>query len=169
MEQIKPNESEGKARKVKDIIKPAKSISDKVSVRAALDEMQARAIDSSPVTDERGKLLGTLSKNKMNRNVGGLGHDPKIEPVEAHIEKNSAYCFEDQTIAEAERIMLNAKVGEVPVVTGEKLLVGAINIEAITREKDAWKKTPGTLRNPASEGATIGCSIPPLHQQISQS
>ena len=169
MEQIKPNDSEGKARKVKDIIRPANSISDKVSVKAALNEMQARAIDSSPVTDERGKLLGTLSKNKMNRNVGGLGHDPKIEPVEAHIEKNSAYCFEDQTIAEAERIMLNAKVGEVPVVTGEKLLVGAINIEAITREKDAWKKTPGTLRNPASEGATIGCSIPPLHQQISQS
>jgi CBS domain-containing protein len=169
MEQIRPNDSEGKARRVKDIIRPAKSISDKVSVKAALDEMQARAIDSSPVTDERGELLGTLSKNKMNRNVGGLGHDPKIEPVEAHIEKNSAYCFEDQTIAEAERIMLDAKVGEVPVVTGEKLLVGAINIEAITREKDAWKKTPGTLRNPASEEATIGCSIPPLHQQISQS
>ena len=43
MEQIKPNDSEGKARKVKDIIKPAKSISDKVSVRAALEQMQAQA------------------------------------------------------------------------------------------------------------------------------
>jgi CBS domain-containing protein len=139
MEQIKPNDSEVanfKHRTVRDIIKPAKSISDKVSVKAALDEMQAREIDSSPVTDERGELLGTLSKNKMNRNVGGLGHDPKTEPVEAHIEKNSAYCFEDQTIAEAERIMLNAKVGEVSVVSGEKLLIGAINIEAIAREKD---------------------------------
>ena len=135
MEQIKPNDSESKTRRVKDIIKPAKSISDKVSVKVALDEMQAREIDSSPVTDERGELLGTLSKNKMNRNVGGLGHDPKTEPVKAHIEKNSAYCFEDQTIAEAEQIMLKAKVGEVPVVTGEKLLVGAINIDAIAREK----------------------------------
>src|SRR5437773_4620882 len=172
MEQIKPNYFGGanfEARTVKDIIEPAKSISNKVSVRAALDQMQAQATDSSPVIDQCGELLGILSKNKMNRNVGGLGHDPKTEPVEAHIEKNNAYCFEDQTIAEAERIMLNAKVGEVPVVTGEKLLVGAINIEAITREKDAWKKTPGTVRNPASEGATIGCSIPPLHQQISQS
>jgi CBS domain-containing protein len=138
MEQIKPNDSEGanfRARTVKDIIKPAKSISDKVSVKAALDEMQAWEIDSSPVTDEHGELLGTLSKNKMNRNVGGLGHDPKTEPVKAHIEKNTAYCFEDQTIAEAEQIMLKAKVGEVPVVTGEKLLVGAINIESIVRDK----------------------------------
>ena len=49
--------------------------------------MQARAIDSSPVIDQRGELLGILSKNKMNRNVGGFGHDPKTEPVEAHIEK----------------------------------------------------------------------------------
>src|SRR5437764_6651348 len=138
MEQIKPNHSRGanfEARKVKDIIEPAKSISNKVSVKAALDEMRARAIDSSPVIDQRGELLGTVSKNKMNRNVGGLGHDPKTEPVEAHIEKNSAYCFEDQTISEVEQMMLNAKVGEVLVVTREKLLVGTINIEAIAEKR----------------------------------
>src|SRR5438067_11956036 len=138
MEQIKPNYfgcANFEALTVKDITEPAKSISNKVSVRAALDEMQARAIDSSPVIDQRGELLGTVSKNKMNRNVGGLGHDPEMEPVEAHIEKNSAYCFEDQTVAEAEQMMLNAKVGEVPVVTREKLLVGTINIEAIAEKR----------------------------------
>ena len=136
MEQINPNDFGGKVRTVKDIIKPAKSISDKVSVKAALDEMQALGIDSSPVTDKRGELLGILSKNKMNRKVGGFGHDPKTEPVEAHIEKDNLYCFEDQTVAEAEQMMLNAKVGEVPVVTREKLLVGTINIEGLHRRKD---------------------------------
>src|SRR5947208_4892249 len=123
------------ARTVSDMIEPAKSIFNKISVKAALDEMQARAKDSSPVIDQRGELLGTLSKNKMNRNVGGLGHDPETEPVEAHIERNSAYCFEDQTIAEVERMMLNAKIGEVPVVTREKLLIGTINIEAIAEKR----------------------------------
>ena len=172
MEQIKPNASEQtnfKACTVKDIIRPAKSISDKVSVKAALDEMQARRIDSLPVTDERGELLGTLSKNKMNRDVGGLGHDPKTEPVKPHIEKNTAYCFEDQTIAEAEQIMLKAKIGEVPVITGEKLLVGVINIEAIAREKNGEQKTLGTIRNAVPEIATTGCSMPLLNQQIAQS
>ena len=143
MEQINPNHlarANFKARTVKEIIKPTKSISNKVSVRVALDEMQARAIDSSPVIDQRGELLGTLSKNKMNRNVGGLGHDPKTEPVEAHIERNHAYCFEDQTIAEAEHMMLNAKIGEVPVVTREKLLIGTINIEAIAQKKRSRKR-----------------------------
>ena len=137
MEQIKPNYFGGAnfgARTVKDIIEPAKSISNKVSVRAALDQMQAQAIDSSPVIDQRGELLGILSTINMNRDVGGWGHDPKTEPVEAHIEKKSAYCFEDQTIAEAKQMMLNAKLGEVFVVTREKLLVGTINIEAIAGE-----------------------------------
>ena len=145
MEQIKPNHPAGadfEARTIKDIIEPARSIFNKVSVKAALDEMQARAIDSSPVINQRGELLGTVSKSKMNREVGGLGHDPKTEPIEAHVEKNGAYCFEDQTVAEAEQTMFNAKVGEVPVVTREELLVGTINIEAIAQEKrrreNAW-------------------------------
>ena len=138
MEQIKANHLgrvNFKARTVKDIIQPAKSISNQVSVKAALDEMQARAVNSSPVIDQRGELLGTVSQNKMNREVGGFGHDPKTEPLEAHMERNNPYCFEDQTVAAAEQIMLEAKVGEVFVVTREKFLVGTINIEAIAQKK----------------------------------
>src|SRR5882672_5681521 len=163
MEQIKHNHSgraNFEARTVKDITESAKSIFNKASVKAALDEMQARAIDSSTVIDQRGELLGTVSKNKMNRNVGGLGHDPKTEPVEAQIEKNNPYCFEDQTVAEAEQMMLNAKVGEVPVVTREKLLVGTINIEAIAQEKKRRKCLEPL--NPVPESLTIEYSTPLL-------
>jgi signal-transduction protein with cAMP-binding, CBS, and nucleotidyltransferase domain len=138
MEQINPNNSERAdfiARTVKDIIKPAKSISDKVSVKLALDEMQAWAIDSSPVINRRGELLGTVSKDEMKRKVGGLGHDPRTEPVEAHIEKDNSFCFEDQTVTEVERIMLKAKVGEVPVVIRGKLLLGTISIDVIAQAK----------------------------------
>jgi signal-transduction protein with cAMP-binding, CBS, and nucleotidyltransferase domain len=144
MEQIKPNHGGGanfEARTVKDITESAESIFNKASVKAALDEMQARAMDSSPVIDQRGELLGTVSKNKMNREVGGFGHDPKTEPVEAHIDRNNPYCFEDQTVAAAEQIMLEAKIGEVFVITREKFLVGTINVEAIAQEKkrrNAW-------------------------------
>ena len=138
MEQMELNHSGAanfEARTIKDIIEPAKSIFNKVSVKAALDEMQARAIDSSPVIDQRGELLGTVSKNKMNQEVGGLGHDPKTESIQAHMEKHNPYCFDDQTVAEAEQMMLNAKVGEILVVTRGKLLVGTINIEAIAQER----------------------------------
>src|SRR5437868_10646920 len=168
MKRIKSNHSEGancEARTIKNIIEPAKCIFINVSVKAALDEMQARAIDSSLVIDHRGELLGTLSKNKMNREVGGFGHDPKTEPVEAQIEKNNPYCFEDQTVAEAEQMILHAKVGEVPVVTREKLLVGTINIEAIAQEKRRRKRLEPLTYDPAAESATIGRSMLLLHHQ----
>src|SRR5206468_6975801 len=137
------------ARIVKDIIEPAKSIFNKVSVKAALEELQAWARDSSPVIDQRGELLGTVSRNQMNRKVGGFGHDPTTEPVEAQIEKNNPYCFEDQAVAEIEQMMLNAKVGEVPVVTREKLLLGTVKVEAIAQEKRRRKRLEGL--NPAPE------------------
>ena len=72
----------------------------------------------------------------MNRKVGGLGHDPKTVPVEAQVEKNNFYCFEDQTVEEARQIMCDAKVAELPVVTREKLLVGTTNLEAIAQHSD---------------------------------
>jgi CBS domain-containing protein len=74
--------------------------------------------------------------------------------------KNSAYCFEDQTIAEAEQIMLNAKVGAVLVVTRETMLVGTINIEAVAQKKNGRKRWK-PLGNPAPEGATIDTTTPP--------
>jgi CBS domain-containing protein len=158
MEQIKHNRSRGahfEARTVKDIIKPAESILNKVSVKVALDEMQTRAVDSSPVIDQRGELLGTVSQNKMNREVGGFGHDPRTEPLEAHMEKNNPYCFEDQTVAAAEKIMLEAKVGEVLVVTREKLLVGTINIESIVAQKHGRKDPLGASEKSAPRSITI--------------
>jgi len=123
------------ARPVRDIIEPAKTVLGEVSVQTALDEMQARGIDSALVTNQRGELLGTVSSNEMNRKVGGLGHDPKTEPVEAQVGKNNVYCFEDQTVADAKQIMCDAKVAEVPVVTREKLLMGTTNLEAIAQDK----------------------------------
>ena len=158
MEQIKHYHSLGanfEARTLKDIIKPAESILIKVSVKVALDEMQARAVDSSPVIDQRGELLGTVSKNKMNREVGGFGHDPKTEPLEAHIDRNNPYCFEDQTVAAAEQIMLEAKVGEVFVVTREKLLVGTINIKSIVAQKHGRQDPLGASEKSAPRSVII--------------
>ena len=123
------------ARPVKDIIEPAKTVQGEVSVQTALDEMQARGIDSALITNQRGELLGTVSSNEMNQKVGGLGHDPKTEPVEAQLKKDNVYCFEDQTVAEAEQIMCDANVAEVAVVTREKLLLGTTNLEAIAQDK----------------------------------
>src|SRR5205814_9772440 len=108
-------------------------VASKVFVQAAVNELQARGVAWAPVTDQRGELLGAVSKNEMNRKVGGMGHDPKTELVEAHLEKNNPYCFEDHTDAEAEQIILDANVAEAPVVTREELVVVTTSLEAIAQ------------------------------------
>ena len=140
-EPMEPNKSipetdtKVETKPVKEIVEPVTTVPDKVSVNAALEELKAQNAESSFVTSEDGKLLGSVSKDEMNRKVGGLGHDPEAWPVELQVEKPTVCCFEDQTIGEAEKVMLDAKVEEVPVVTQDQSLVGKTTLEAIAQKK----------------------------------
>ena len=131
------NDEKVETKPVKEIVEPATAVRSEVSVAAALEEMRARRDESAAVTDQSGKLLGGVSKNQMNREVGGFGHDPQAFPVEPQMDKDVARCFEDQTIGEAEKVMREAKVDQVPVVTEEISLVGKATLEAIKQKKKA--------------------------------
>jgi CBS domain-containing protein len=99
-------------------------------VESALDELQAQKLDSAPVTDSEGTLVGKVSKQQMLRGVIGYGHDPKTSPVEPEIEKEgAAYCYESETIAKAVEVMREVKVDELSVVSGEKKLLGKATME----------------------------------------
>ena len=145
MESKKTDEGKIEDKKVKEITEPAAAVSSDVSVKVALDEIKARGGQSSPVTDPGGKLLGSVSKDQMNRKVGGCGHDPQTASIEPQVEKGSAYCFEDQTVGEAEKVMRDANVNELSVVSRDKVLVGKTNLEAISHQrKPEEEKTQAT-------------------------
>ena len=91
------NDEKVDAKPVKEIVEPATAVTPEVSVAAALEVMRAHGDESAAVTDQGGKLLGGVSKNQMNRKVGGLGHDPEAFPVEPQMDKDVTRCFEDQT------------------------------------------------------------------------
>ena len=135
---MEPKENALKARggekPVKEIMEPAKAVSSEASAEAAIDEIAAEKGESAPVTDTEGKLLGTVSTDRLNRKVGGLGHDPKTTSVKPAIEE-SACCFEDQSIDEVEQVMREAKVQEVPVVNRDKHLLGKTHLGKIEEEK----------------------------------
>jgi CBS domain-containing protein len=129
----------GDTKSVKEIIEPAQTVRGEGSVEAALKKMRAQGNESSAVTDQGGKLLGSVSKNRMNRKVGGWGHDPHTVPVEPQVKKDVLCCSENQTIGEAEKVMLAGKVDEVLVVKEDKLLVGKVTLGAIAQKKHAAK------------------------------
>ena len=78
-----------------------------------------------------------MSESELNRKVGGFGHDPKIELAQTELNQETVYCFEDQTIAEAEKLMREGNLRQLPVLTREKRMVGIVRLEDIAREQRA--------------------------------
>jgi CBS domain-containing protein len=139
----KENAAEGNVgdKQVKEIVEPTIAVPWKTTVNVVLDEMAAQKADSALVIDEENKLLGRVSRRELNRKVGGLGHDPNSFPVEPETNENSAFCFSDQKIAEAEELMRNKNVEEVAVVNRDQVLIGKASLKKIKKEKKDKLKT----------------------------
>jgi CBS domain-containing protein len=69
----------------------------------------------------------------------GFGHDPKTELAETELNREAVYCFEDQTIAEAEKLMGEGNLSQLPVLSREKRMVGIVTLEDIAREQKSDK------------------------------
>jgi CBS-domain-containing membrane protein len=125
-------------RTLKEIVHGrAKTLRPGASVQEACDELRSEGMTSSLVTDNNGQLLGAVSTSELNRKVGGFGHDPKIELALTELNQKTVYCFEDQTIAEAEKLMRAGNLRQLPVLTHEKRMVGIVTLEDIIREQRA--------------------------------
>ena len=122
-------------KEVKEIVEPTIAVTSETTVNVAVEEMAAEKLDSAPVIDDESKLLGTVSREELNHKVGGRGHDPKCFSVEPQINKNNALCFSDQKIDEAEELMRTEKIGEVPIVNRDEVLIGKANLETIKKKK----------------------------------
>src|ERR1700722_15567041 len=107
-------------RTLKEIVHgEAKTLRPEALVQEACDELRSGGMTSSPVTDKNGQLLGTVSESELNRKVGGFGHDPKTELAQTELNQETVYCFEDETLAEAERLMHLNNLNRLPVLTRE--------------------------------------------------
>jgi CBS domain-containing protein len=125
-------------RTLKEIVHvEAKTLGPEASVQEACDELRSEGMTSSPVTDKDGQLLGTVSASDLDRKVGGFGHDPKIELAQTELNQETVYCFEDQSIAEAEKVMRERNLRQMPMLTREKRMVGIVTLEDIAREQRA--------------------------------
>ena len=151
----KPNTkevAEGKA--VKEIAEKAVSLETKASVKSAVDHLETHGLETAPVTDPEGTLVGKISKDRMIRGVSGRGHDPQATPLEPEVEKEGEpYCYEHEPIAEAEEVMRQMKADAVSVVSEEKKLIGKATRDAIEEER---RKTESEQDPPSQDLSSLG-------------
>ena len=153
---MEPSESKPKTKEVvegkpvREIAERAISLETKASTESAVDHLETHGLKAAPVTDPEGTLVGKVSKDRMICGVSGRGHDPQTTPVEPEVEKEGEpYCYENEPIAKAEKVMREAKVATLSVVSEEKKLIGKATRHAI--EKERLKAESGKPRTDLKE------------------
>ncbi len=125
-----------KSKPVKEILEPAAPVETSASVESAVGHLKSQTSESAPVINPEGTLVGKVSTDQMIRGTTGRGHDPKTTSVEPQMHKDGEpFCYENESIAQAENVMQEAKADELSVVSDEKKLVGKATRGAIEKEK----------------------------------
>jgi CBS domain-containing protein len=116
------------------------------SVRLADLEMKLGQMRHLPVIDEKGRVVGVLSSSDIYRAFGESGRRRKV-PVAEIMSRNVRTVNPSVPAHVAVRIMLDHKIGSLPVVSDGQALVG------IVTETDFLNLVYRLLRHPMAHVA----------------
>jgi CBS domain-containing protein len=131
-----------------EVIKPESSITE------AAKKMRSLDVGALPVCDGR-RLLGMLIDRDITIRATAESRDPDKTLVRDCMSRELVYCFEDQDIKEAERVMQDKQIGRLPVVTREKLLAGIVALGDLATKTGDVQQVGRTVREvskPRPEG-----------------
>ena len=97
------------------------------TLQEAAQRMKALDVGSLPVCDN-GRLVGMLTDRDITVRCVSDGHDPSRDHARDAMTPEISYCFEDQDVTEAARIMREKQIRRLPVLNREKRLVGIVSL-----------------------------------------
>ena len=105
-------------------------IGEKARIREAMDVLQSLEIRHLPVVNDEREVVGMLSDRDL-REVRSDRMDGRVTEI---MSTNVFSVEEEDDIEDAVELMLDNKIGAVPVVDGEGALVGIISYVDVLRE-----------------------------------
>jgi CBS domain-containing protein len=112
------------------------------SVETAGQLMRDHDTSKWPVVKDS-KLVGMVSQENPDWEMGGKGHDPKTWKVGQIMSQSVVFCYEDEDCASAEKMMEERGLSYLPVVDREMRIIGIFSREEIKAK---------TQQAPAKEG-----------------
>lgn len=122
-----------------EVIPPAALLRD-----AAL-KMRQLDVGMLPVKDGD-RLVGTLTDRDITVRATAKGCDPTGTPVREVMTQEVVYCFEDQDISEAARLMQERQIRRLPILNREHKLVGIVSLADLAVHWGEEKLTEETIR-----------------------
>src|SRR4030095_16886915 len=104
-----------------EFIEPATTIMD------AAQRMQDRDIGAIPV-GENDRLVGMITDRDITTRAVAGGSDPKTTAVRDVMTKGICYCYENDDIKEAAKIMEEKQIRRLVVLNKDKRMVGIVSL-----------------------------------------
>ncbi len=139
----------------------AECIRPEATLQEAAERMKKLDVGSLPVC-ENDRLVGMLTDRDMVLRAVAEGQDPKSARVDSAMTPNLVYCFEDQDVADAARIMKDQQIRRLVVLNRDKRLCGIVSLGDLAVDTGDQKLAGETLERisePASPRAmpkTVG-------------
>jgi CBS domain-containing protein len=102
-------------------------------IQEAAGKMKSLDIGSLPVCNNR-RLLGVLTDRDIAIRAVAAGHDPSTTKVSDMMTPELIYCFEDENVKEAAKLMERHQIRRLPILDREKHLVGIVSLGDLALE-----------------------------------
>jgi CBS domain-containing protein len=121
--------------KVKDIMTPGvECVRPSDTLRQAADKMRRLDVGPMPVCGDNDRIVGMLTDRDITIRATAEGKDPKTAKVEEAMSPDVIWCFEDQELEDAARLMREHQVRRVLVMNRDKRLVGIVSLGDLAKE-----------------------------------
>ena len=113
---------------LKDVMtREVEVISPDASIEEAARTMDRLNVGPLPVCDGE-QLVGMVTDRDITVRATSAGKDPRTATVREVMSKDVLYCFDDQDVSEAARLMESQQVRRVPVLDHSRRLVGIVSL-----------------------------------------
>ena len=102
-------------------------------IQEAAGKMKTLDIGSLPVCDNQ-RLLGVLTDRDIAVRAVASGRDPGTTKVSDTMTPELIYCFEDENVKEAAKLMERHQIRRLPILNREKNLVGIVSLGDLALE-----------------------------------
>jgi CBS domain-containing protein len=123
------------SQSVKDVAcQEPKPLQEKSSLKDAGEKMRALDTNRLPVASGD-ELVGAMEGKYPERKAAGFGHDPETALVRGIMVKKAYYCFENQSLDEARKIMQEHHLEYLPVVDENMRVTGIVDLRDLVASK----------------------------------
>ena len=128
------------------------------SIQEAAEQMRSLDVGVLPVCNGDDRLVGIVTDRDLAVRALADGRDPKSTTVEEIMTRKTIYCFEDQDVEEAERVMEKNQIRRLPVLDHDNRIVGIVSLGDLAIRDD--EKRAGVTLERVSEHSRRVFSTP---------